>query len=253
MAVQLPDTALWSTATNVLMSAMSIRWRLVPCGLRAMVSLYRILLTVNQRLRLEWTKGHRSRQAGWYQIVFFDESRFILRDHDGRFRVKLNGDPLFLSECVIKPLSSQTFAVMVWSAVSLHDNANCYYLRVISTVTGTSLKCYSSKSFPSFKVSLELSFSRIMCVHMFAKTVQDFCSASHMQLLPWSALFTRYAAYWAHMGFSWSVSRSWSVSCSFKRRTLTALKCNVEFSSTSRHSKCVWLHDTLHNNTYCSA
>ncbi|GFW17234.1 uncharacterized protein TNCV_1957051 [Trichonephila clavipes] len=42
----------------------------------------------------------------------------------------------------------------------------CYELRVISIATGTSVKCYSPKSFPSFKASLELSFSRIMHAHM---------------------------------------------------------------------------------------
>ncbi|PRD18896.1 UNVERIFIED_CONTAM: Transposable element Tcb2 transposase [Trichonephila clavipes] len=41
---------------------------------------------------------------------------------------------------------------------------------------------YSPKSFPSFKASLELSFS----LHV-AKIVRDFCSAQHMQFLPWSA------------------------------------------------------------------
>ncbi|GFT76280.1 uncharacterized protein TNCV_564531 [Trichonephila clavipes] len=39
-------------------------------------------------------------------------------------------------------------------------------LRVISIATGTSVKCYNPKSFPSFKTSLELSFSRIMHAHM---------------------------------------------------------------------------------------
>ncbi|GFS94213.1 uncharacterized protein TNCV_3786701 [Trichonephila clavipes] len=38
----------------------------------------------------------------------------------------------------------------------------CYELRVISIATGKSMKCYSPKSLPSLKASLELSFSRIM-------------------------------------------------------------------------------------------
>ncbi|GFV68331.1 transposable element Tcb2 transposase [Trichonephila clavipes] len=47
--------ARWSTATGVLMSASSIRGRLLHLGLRARVLLYRILLTANHRwLRLQW-------------------------------------------------------------------------------------------------------------------------------------------------------------------------------------------------------
>ncbi|GFX40466.1 uncharacterized protein TNCV_1412761 [Trichonephila clavipes] len=46
------------------------------------------------------------------------------------------------------------------------DDPICYELREISIATGTFVKCYSPKSFLSFKASLELYFSRIMHVHM---------------------------------------------------------------------------------------
>ncbi|GFW88369.1 transposable element Tcb2 transposase [Trichonephila clavipes] len=62
------------------------------------------------------------------------------------------------------------------------DDPICYELRIISIATGSSMKCYSPKSFPSSKASLELSFSRIMHAHILI--VLDFCSAQHMQLLP---------------------------------------------------------------------
>ncbi|GFY02749.1 transposable element Tcb2 transposase [Trichonephila clavipes] len=64
------------------------------------------------------------------------------------------------------------------------DDPIYYELRVISIATCTSVKCYSPKSFPSFKASLELSFSSIKNTRShIAKTVRDFCSAHHMQLL----------------------------------------------------------------------
>ncbi|GFW56909.1 transposable element Tcb1 transposase [Trichonephila clavipes] len=51
--------ARWSTATDVLMSASSIRRRQMHCGLCAMMSLYRITLTANhRRLRLQWAHGY---------------------------------------------------------------------------------------------------------------------------------------------------------------------------------------------------
>ncbi|PRD32855.1 UNVERIFIED_CONTAM: hypothetical protein NCL1_19209 [Trichonephila clavipes] len=52
------------------------------------------------------------------------------------------------------------------------DEPICYELRVISIATGTSEKYYSSKSFPSFKASLELSFSRIMHAHMLHRLLE---------------------------------------------------------------------------------
>ncbi|GFS76699.1 uncharacterized protein TNCV_1622721 [Trichonephila clavipes] len=66
------------------------------------------------------------------------------------------------------------------------DNPICYDLWVISIATGTFVKCYSPKSFPSFKSSLELYFSRIMHAHMLQRLFET-CSVQHMQLLPWLA------------------------------------------------------------------
>ncbi|GFT72536.1 uncharacterized protein TNCV_973981 [Trichonephila clavipes] len=50
----------------------------------------------------------------------------------------------------------------------------CYELRVISIATGTSVKCYSPKSFPSFQASLELSFIRIMHAHMLQRLFKTY-------------------------------------------------------------------------------
>ncbi|GFX21117.1 transposable element Tcb2 transposase [Trichonephila clavipes] len=53
--------ARWSTATGVLMSASSIRRRLLHRGLRVRVPLYRMPFTANhRRLRLQWAHEHRA-------------------------------------------------------------------------------------------------------------------------------------------------------------------------------------------------
>ena len=76
----------------------------------------------------------------------------------------------------------------LWSSARFRimDDPICYVLRAISIATGMSVKCYSSKSFPSFKVSLELSFSRIMHVLMLQRVFETSIQliAQHMQLLP---------------------------------------------------------------------
>ncbi|GFV91221.1 transposable element Tcb2 transposase [Trichonephila clavipes] len=65
--------ARWSTAIDVLMSASSIRRRLLHRGSRA-----RCLYTGSPsrqtiRLRLQWAHEHRTWQADWFQVVFFSD------------------------------------------------------------------------------------------------------------------------------------------------------------------------------------
>ena len=52
----------------------------------------------------------------------------------------------------------------LWSGVQFYvmDGPICCELRIILITIGTSVKCYRSKSFPSFKASLEPAFSGIM-------------------------------------------------------------------------------------------
>ncbi|GFW80419.1 transposable element Tcb1 transposase [Trichonephila clavipes] len=172
----------WSSVTGVLMSASSIRRRLLHRGMGARVLLYRIPLTANhRRLRLQWAHEHRS-----WQAVFSDESRFNMWDHDGCIHVRLYVGEHCLPECVIERYSALT-PPELWLEVRFRilDDPICYELRVISILTGTSVKCYIPKSFSSFKASLELSFSRVVHAHMLQKTVRNFCSAQHMQLLSW--------------------------------------------------------------------
>ncbi|GFT54908.1 transposable element Tc1 transposase [Trichonephila clavipes] len=95
--------ARWSTATGVLMSASSIRRRLLHRGLRARVPLYKIPLTANHRpLRLQWAHELRAWPSDWYQVGFSNESRFNLWDHDGRIRVRRYAGECCIPECVIE-------------------------------------------------------------------------------------------------------------------------------------------------------
>ncbi|GFY14117.1 transposable element Tcb2 transposase [Trichonephila clavipes] len=59
----------WSTATDVLMSASSIRRRLLNRGLRSRVPLYRIPLMANHR-RLQWAHERRAWQADCTLLFF---------------------------------------------------------------------------------------------------------------------------------------------------------------------------------------
>ncbi|GFW61265.1 transposable element Tc1 transposase [Trichonephila clavipes] len=94
--------ARWSAATGVLMSASSIR--LLNRGLRAMLPLYRIPFTTNP----QW----------------LHESRFNLRYHDDRIRVRRYAGRRCLLECLIERHRGLTPGVIVWGTFSYHGRSN---------------------------------------------------------------------------------------------------------------------------------
>ena len=155
------------TTTAVLMTSLSIHRRLKHRKMREKMPLNRIPFTANhRRLRLQWAPEHRAWQDDWYRVVFSDETRINLSDHDERVHVRHYAG----QRCFQRTLSNDIVAEHpeLWPEVQFRvmDDRICYKLRVISLATSTCVKCYSPKSFPFFKVSLELSFSRIMHAHV---------------------------------------------------------------------------------------
>ncbi|GFV71218.1 uncharacterized protein TNCV_2429651 [Trichonephila clavipes] len=93
-----------------------------------------------------------------------------------------------------------TYHPELWFRVKfgIMDDPICYKLRVISTATGTPVKSYSPKSFPSFKESLNVTFSRIIDAHMFQKHFETSVHAT--LLLPWPA----YSPYMSPIEHVWA-------------------------------------------------
>ncbi|GFT40701.1 transposable element Tc1 transposase [Trichonephila clavipes] len=212
--------ALWSTATGVLMSVSSIRRRLLNRGLCTRVSLYRIPLTANhRRLRLQWAHAHSTWQANWHQVVFSDESRFNLWDHDGRIRFRRYAGERCLPEGIIERNSCLTHGVMVWGAILYHGRSNLLRIEDNSIATG-----FSGSIFQQDNARPHV-----------AKTVRVFCSAQHVQFLPcpaYSPDMSPIEHVWYLVGRR--LARDPRPS-SFERRTFAAHTSNMEFSSTSRH------------------
>ncbi|GFT03327.1 uncharacterized protein TNCV_2985021 [Trichonephila clavipes] len=69
-----------------------------------------------------------------------------------------------------------------------------YELRVISVGKGTSVKCCSPKSFPSFKASLELSVSRIIHAQMLQRLFETSVQPKTCNFFL-ACLFAGYVAY----------------------------------------------------------
>ncbi|GFS88489.1 transposable element Tc1 transposase [Trichonephila clavipes] len=160
-------TAHWSTATGVLMLASSIIRCLLHRGLRAKTPLYRIPLTANHR-RLH-------------------VSRFNLWDNDGRIRVRCYAGERCLPGCVIERHSGLTPGVMVWGTITYHNRFNLP--RVDDKLISNRYvhEVLQPKAVPFlYAIPIAIFQQDNACPHL-AKTVQDFYSAQHMQLLLWSA------------------------------------------------------------------
>ncbi|GFT59148.1 transposable element Tc1 transposase [Trichonephila clavipes] len=102
-------------------------------------------------------------KAEWHQVVFSNESRFNLWDHDGRIRVRRYAGERCLPECVIERHNALTPGVMVWGMISYHGRFH-------------SLRIEGSPG---------AIFQQDNARPLVTKTVRDFCSAQHMQLPPW--------------------------------------------------------------------
>ncbi|GFX77767.1 transposable element Tcb2 transposase [Trichonephila clavipes] len=110
----------------------------------------------------------------------------VLWDHDSCIRVRRYADERCLPECVIEQHSGPTPGIMVWGMISYHGRSN---LQRIEGIPGAIFQQDNARP------------------HV-AKTVQDFCSAQHMQLLPWPA----YSPDMSPIEYVWD-SVGWHLAC----------------------------------------
>ncbi|GFU06190.1 transposable element Tcb2 transposase [Trichonephila clavipes] len=168
------------------MSALSIRRCLLHRELRASIPLLRIPLLANDRwLRMQCTHGHRSWWGDWQQDVFFDKSRFNLRSNGDHIRVRRYAGELCLPESIIERHNGRTPRFMIWVTVSYHRR--CLQLRIEGNLNGNRYVCeVLEPEVVRFLHSIPGGTFQKDNAHLHvARNVRDFCSAKHMQLLPW--------------------------------------------------------------------
>ena len=105
--------------------AQTIRNRLRSVGLEARRPFRGPKLTANHRQRrLNWAKNHlRWRRNQWANVLFTDESRFILRAVDGRRRVYRRTGERYLCPCVERRDAFCGGSVMIWAGITTtHKN-----------------------------------------------------------------------------------------------------------------------------------
>ncbi|GFV72344.1 transposable element Tc1 transposase [Trichonephila clavipes] len=120
------------------------------------------------------------------------ESRFNLWYHDIRIRVRHYAGECCLPECVIECHSGLTSGIMVWDVNSYHGRSNL--LRIEGNLNSI---MYVHEVFflhleviPFLQCIPGALFHQDNARPLVVKTVPDFCSARHMQLLSWPAYST---------------------------------------------------------------
>ncbi len=104
-------------------SARTVQRRLREEGIRPYRAHVGLDLTAHRRnTRLLWSRQHSNRNrnwqnARWRDVVFSDESRFLLYRHDGRRRVYRRRGERFADPCVVQQDRFGGGGVMVWGAI----------------------------------------------------------------------------------------------------------------------------------------
>ncbi|GFS95251.1 transposable element Tc1 transposase [Trichonephila clavipes] len=150
-----------STATGV----SSIRRRLLQRGLHARIPFYTGFLS-RKTIATCGYNGPMCIGAGGQQVIFSDESRFNLWNHEGRIRVRRYAGERHIPECIIERHSRRTPGVMVWGAIAYHGRSQL--LRIVGNLNSIRYinEVLQSKLFLSCKDCQGLYSSRIMPVHM---------------------------------------------------------------------------------------
>ncbi|GFU84955.1 transposable element Tcb1 transposase [Trichonephila clavipes] len=106
-------------------SALTIRRRLQQSGLFARRPLLGLRLTQNhRRLHHQWCDERRKWVAEWNEVVFTDESRICLQNHDGRIRVWRHRGERMLNSC--------TATLVLYRALCYGaDNARTHVTRIV--------------------------------------------------------------------------------------------------------------------------
>lgn len=109
----------WHNACNVTCSVRTVYRRLLKSKLRSHKPLVRIPLSPHHRqLRLQWCRDHLGWNNEWRNIMFTDESRYVLDFNDGRVRVRRLPTERFLDCCIVEHDRYGGGSLMVWGGIS---------------------------------------------------------------------------------------------------------------------------------------
>lgn len=169
-------------------SARTVRRRLQQHGLSARRPWLRLPLTLRHRQeRLQWCDQRRTWTREWHHVIFTDESRFCIQDHDGRIRVWRHRGERALPACIGHRHTGPSAGVMVWGAIGYTSrsplvritgtlNSNRYISDVLRPVALPYLRGLPNALFQQDNARPHV-----------ARTVLNFLDTEQVRLLPWPA------------------------------------------------------------------
>ncbi|GFY20373.1 transposable element Tcb1 transposase [Trichonephila clavipes] len=99
----------------------SLEDRQIQSGLSARRPLFGLPLTQkHRRLRRQWCEERKMWVTEWNDIVFTDESRICLQNHDGRIRVWRHRGERMLNSRVMHHHTGPAPDIMVWVSIGYH-------------------------------------------------------------------------------------------------------------------------------------
>ncbi|GFV57725.1 transposable element Tcb1 transposase [Trichonephila clavipes] len=128
----------------------------------------------HRRLRCQWCDERRMWVAEGNEVVFTDESRICLQNHDGRIRVWRHRGEEILNNCVMHRHTGSTPGIMVWGGIGYHS-------RTLVCITGT----LNSQRYIC-EVSTAIFQQDNARVHV-ARIVQRFFVNYQIELLSWTS------------------------------------------------------------------
>lgn len=117
-------------ATNTAVSGQTTRRRLHASALRSRRPVKKPMLTAGHRARrLAWCQDHlRWTRAQWGQVLFTDESRFMVSPKDGRIRVWRRAHEQLQDDAVQETAAFGGGSIMVWGGISRHHRTPLYHV-----------------------------------------------------------------------------------------------------------------------------
>lgn len=117
-------------ATNTAVSSQTVRRRLHAANIRARRPVKKPKLTAGHRAsRLAWCRAHEPwTRAQWGQVLFTDESRFMISPKDGRVRVWRRPGEQLMNNTLMEVTPFGGGSVMVWGGISRHHRTPLYHI-----------------------------------------------------------------------------------------------------------------------------
>ena len=175
--------------SHVPISRHTIRRRLKTYGIICRRAAKRLNLKPEHiQARLNWTLHYRRwvlRQ--WEQVIFSDESRFVLERHDGRQRVYRRVGERFLNTTV--QTASDKRGIMVWGAISVTGKSQLVVIQGNLTANRYIEICLRQQLIPFYNQhNQQMLFQHDNARPHTANMTRNFLTQNNINTLPWPAL-----------------------------------------------------------------